>query len=380
MPVAPKRAVGSSEPSAYERFHSTFQAAVTQELEALVGDLRSAAARVADQPVNLSDLPRGDGAGDASGSLKALVDELVARWGFILAMYRAHVAAEDEVVLPALAARVSNVAHAYELEHEAEDSLFDGITQALDEAVELIARNDGGGPAPTDAEGRERLQGAIQRAARTAHATKTALAQHLAKEAAHLVPLMDGAFAPDEQTALVERFIASVPAAWVGPVLARGPTQGEQGPLRTLIASWLARGDAGGGGTEGKGLNDDPSDGGKSEGDQPPAKRSRSGADAGVSDHGGTGGRNTQAVGTGGRNNHTQAVGPIDHIFQFHAALRRELCRLESDVLALPKPEEVAKRAAALRTLEGRFVFFWGVYRAHSRSEDELVFPRWRTG
>ena len=76
MPVAPKRTVGSSEPSAYERFHSTFQAAVTQELEALVGDLRSAAARVADQPVNLSDPPRGDGAEDASGSLKALVDEL----------------------------------------------------------------------------------------------------------------------------------------------------------------------------------------------------------------------------------------------------------------------------------------------------------------
>ena len=68
-------------------------------------------------------------------------------------------------------------------------------------------------------------------------------------------------------------------------------------------------------------------------------------------------------------------MGPIDHIFQFHAALRRELRRLESDVLALPKPEETAKRAAALRTLEGRFVFFWGVYRAHSRSEDELVFP-----
>lgn len=367
MPVAPKRAVGSSEPSAYERFHSTFQAAVTQELEALVGDLRSAAARVADQPVNLSDPPRGDGAEDASGSLKALVDELVARWGFVLATYRAHVAAEDEVVLPALAARVSNVAHAYELEHEAEDSLFDGITQALDEAVELIAANDGGGPAPTDAEGRERLQGAIQRAARTAHATKTALAQHLAKEAAHLVPLMDGAFAPDEQTALVERFIASVPAAWVGPVLARGPTQGEQGPLRTLIASWLARGNTGGGVTEPKGLSDDPSDGGKSEGDQPPAKRSRSGADAGVSGVSGVNG------GTGGRN--TQAVGPIDHIFQFHAALRRELRRLESDVLALPKPEEIAKRAAALRTLEGRFVFFWGVYRAHSRSEDELVFP-----
>ena len=148
MPVASKRAVGSSEPSAYERFHSTFQAAVTQELEALVEDLRSAAARVADQPVNSSDPPthRWDGAeADVSKSLKALVDELVARWGFVLATYRAHVAAEDEVVLPALAARVSNVAHAYELEHEAEDSLFDAITQALDEAVELMATNEGGG-------------------------------------------------------------------------------------------------------------------------------------------------------------------------------------------------------------------------------------------
>ena len=48
---------------------------------------------------------------------------------------------------------------------------------------------------------------------------------------------------------------------------------------------------------------------------------------------------------------------------------------LETDVLALPPPEDVNRRSAALRTLEGRFVFFWGVYRAHSRSEDELVFP-----
>ena len=353
MPVASKRAVGSSEPSAYERFHSTFQAAVTQELEALVEDLRSAAARVADQPVNSSDPPthRWDGAeADVSKSLKALVDELVARWGFVLATYRAHVAAEDEVVLPALAARVSNVAHAYELEHEAEDSLFDAITQALDEAVELMATNEGGGPAHT-----ERLQGAIQRAARTAHATKTALAQHLAKEHAHLVPLMDDAFAAEEQTALVERFIASVPGNVVGPVLAKGPTEGEQGPLRTLIASWLdvrpGRGNLGEGTKDPGNERDDPI---FDNPNQPPAKRSRSGADAGTS---------------------TQAVGPIDHIFQFHAALRRELSRLESDVLALPKPEEVAKRAAALRTLEGRFVFFWGVYRAHSRSEDELVFP-----
>lgn len=53
-------------------------------------------------------------------------------------------------VLPALASRVSNVAHSYELEHEAEDPLFDGITQALDEAVELMSTNEGEGPTPVD--------------------------------------------------------------------------------------------------------------------------------------------------------------------------------------------------------------------------------------
>lgn len=31
--------------------------------------------------------------------------------------------------------------------------------------------------------------------------------------------------------------------------------------------------------------------------------------------------------------------------------------------------------AAAVQTLDGRFKFLWGIYRAHSRSEDEIVFP-----
>ena len=114
---------------------------------------------------------------------------------------------------------------------------------------------------------------------------------------------MDDAFAAEEQTALVERFIASVPGNVVGPVLAKGPTEGEQGPLRTLIASWLdvrpGRGNLGEGTKDPGNERDDPI---FDNPNQPPAKRSRSGADAGTS---------------------TQAVGPIDHIFQFHAALRR---------------------------------------------------------
>jgi zinc finger-like protein len=78
----------------------------------------------------------------------------------------------------------------------------------LDEAVEAAAAaddddmDDGGGGKES---AKARLHAAIQRAARNTHATKTALAQHLAKEAAHLVPLVNGHFTPEEQTALVAR-------------------------------------------------------------------------------------------------------------------------------------------------------------------------------
>ena len=243
MPPSPPKA-GS--PSAMEAFHASFQGALNDEFEALVRDLRAAAGAVAD-------------AADSSGanvdpeawlSKRALVGELVARWTFLIATYRAHVAAEDEVVLPAVAARVSNVAHAYELEHEAEDELFESITAALDDANRsaetLCATATSGEPSSEHVGARERLRAAVQRAARIAHATKTVLQQHLAKEAAHLVPLLNDNFTKEEQADLVERFIASVPLGWVGPVLERGPTRGERGPLRTLLASWLARNRGGG--------------------------------------------------------------------------------------------------------------------------------------
>jgi hypothetical protein len=101
---------------------------------------------------------------------------------------------------------------------------------------------------------------------------------------------------------------------------------------------------------------------------------------------------------------------PIDHIFQFHKALRRELKQLESDAAALElavlhsceqlEQQQAAAAAAAavdssssvadptcasleyvrecsraLQQLDGRFQFLWGIYRAHSKAEDEIVFP-----
>lgn len=98
---------------------------------------------------------------------------------------------------------------------------------------------------------------------------------------------------------------------------------------------------------------------------------------------------------------------PIDHIFQFHKALRQELKQLELDaagvehaVLAVsptaatalpaaaaaPGPSALpvapfrrcdadAEVVAAVEQLHKRFQFLHGIYRAHSRAEDEIVFP-----
>ena len=134
-------------------------------------------------------------------------------------------------------------------------------------------------------------------------------------------------------------------------------------------------------------------------------------------------------------------VSPIDHIFQFHKALKQELKQLEADAAALeaaalsdwsPSREPQAQQeqrdeeqqqqkqgsaaqqqqghvdeehreqrqeeeqvpkdclhqaadadasgflrrcAAALQQLDGRFQFLRGIYRAHSKAEDEIVFP-----
>jgi len=72
-------------------------------------------------------------------------------------------------------------------------------------------------------------------------------------------------------------------------------------------------------------------------------------------------------------------VNPIDHIFQFHKALRRDLRSLEAEArafaAALDEAEDWRGGGAALQALEGRYRFLWGIYCAHSEAEDAIVFP-----
>ncbi|ERN04022.1 zinc finger protein BRUTUS [Amborella trichopoda] len=65
-----------------------------------------------------------------------------------------------------------------------------------------------------------------------------------------------------------------------------------------------------------------------------------------------------------------QAAKPIDHIFQFHKAIRKDLEYLDVESGRLADCNE-----AFLRHFSGRFRLLWGLYRAHSNAEDDIVFP-----
>ena len=66
---------------------------------------------------------------------------------------------------------------------------------------------------------------------------------------------------------------------------------------------------------------------------------------------------------------------PIDHIFQFHDALRVELNRMEAEFSRLPT-DGVSSSDAKLVRESKVDSFLQGISRAHSKSEDEVVFPQ----
>ncbi|KAG8086337.1 hypothetical protein GUJ93_ZPchr0010g8908 [Zizania palustris] len=61
---------------------------------------------------------------------------------------------------------------------------------------------------------------------------------------------------------------------------------------------------------------------------------------------------------------------PIDTIFKFHKAIRKDLEFLDVESGKLMDGDE-----SCLRQFIGRFRLLWGLYRAHSNAEDEIVFP-----
>ncbi|XP_073226109.1 zinc finger protein BRUTUS-like isoform X2 [Cicer arietinum] len=61
---------------------------------------------------------------------------------------------------------------------------------------------------------------------------------------------------------------------------------------------------------------------------------------------------------------------PIDTIFKFHKAIRKDLEYLDVESGKLSDGDETT-----IRQFSGRFRLLWGLYRAHSNAEDDIVFP-----
>lgn len=76
--------------------------------------------------------------------------------------------------------------------------------------------------------------------------------------------------------------------------------------------------------------------------------------------------------GLGSDISHGQAPSPkpIDHIFQFHKAIRKDLEYLDVESVKIKDCD-----GTFLRQFNGRFCLLWSLYRAHSNAEDEIVFP-----
>lgn len=73
----------------------------------------------------------------------------------------------------------------------------------------------------------------------------------------------------------------------------------------------------------------------------------------------------------------TQKSNPVDHIFQFHRAMIRDFRLFESETSELVKTLETGSdsRQTLLQSLKGRFNFLWSLYEAHSKAEDDVMFP-----
>lgn len=63
---------------------------------------------------------------------------------------------------------------------------------------------------------------------------------------------------------------------------------------------------------------------------------------------------------------------PIDSIFKFHKAIRKDLEYLDTESEKLINCDD---QKAFLWKFSGKFCLLWGLYKAHSNAEDRIVFP-----
>ena len=351
-------------------FHTLFRRAFERGLD----DVASMCATAASTATTTAKGEKRESVVGRADAAKALREA----WRAFHGRYAAHTVAEDDVLFPTVASRIENVAYAYEFEHEAEEWLFEEVTSCLDALCEAKDENE-----------RKEL-GA--KAAMKVHATRTTLKAHLAKESEHVLPMLEKSLTVEEQGELVWKFIAALPAkeacdllAWAATSSSQsgGESSGGEESVEALETAMRAHSQSSAGVALRRTL---AAKGERARAAQTPIVRALFDEETGsaVDEVDDTKGdklseepsrKRRRQTGAAAAGTKQQQKLPIDHIFQFHNALRHELHRLEQDVLAISSTGTEERDARLVRMIDGRFVFLRGVYEAHSMSEDDIVFP-----
>ena len=156
---------------------------------------------------------------DSSGSVEyvSAVSILRKKNQFLENVYKYHSTIEDEVLYPALEAKIKNVTLAYSVEHEDEEYLLEGLSALLAQAS-VIGHTDGDCDTSGDGHGRdnirkEDIEAFVHGLARKVEEVNTTLRKHLDKEEEQLLPLFRDQFTIQEQSELVVQFMCCIPVS-----------------------------------------------------------------------------------------------------------------------------------------------------------------------
>jgi len=194
---------------------------------------------------------------------EAFLRQFSGRFRLLWGLYRAHSNAEDDIVFPALESRetLHNVSHSYTLDHKQEEKLFEDISSALSELMQLHAAlssstlaEDRAGCSYNAGDSSEKFRKYDELAAKLQGMCKSirvSLGQHVLREELELWPLFDKHFSVEEQDRIVGRIIGTTGAEvlqsmlpWVTSAL----TQEEQNKMmdtwkhatkNTMFTEWL---------------------------------------------------------------------------------------------------------------------------------------------
>lgn len=126
---------------------------------------------------------------------REMIAEFRRRFEFLKILYKYHCTAEDEVVFAVLDTRIKNVVCAYMLEHNSIDVIFDSISNCLNSLIET----------------EETTSKQCQQLVSNMSTIKTMICHHMLKEEKQIFPFLVKNFSLKEQASIIWQFLCSAP-------------------------------------------------------------------------------------------------------------------------------------------------------------------------